>query len=442
MRYENYSTRMSIKELFEIYTHQRFDLNPAFQREEVASPKFKRKLIRDIIRVGFPTNIILRELDDGRLQVIDGLQRISTIIEYMNNEFKCLESAEIYYGDHNIILPAVTLKEMHTVKNGDALFDLFINSSFNVTIFKNITDLQAAEIFRIFNDCTTLNDQEQRNGNVHLLAQWVRDHARLENRLPVFKSATFGKGRMKSDDMLARCLQYEYFNQKKEKGIYERAVTRIELDALYENAMYTDNEKNLSSLTREVVRRLKLVNKILEDSQAPFISKQSSRVINLYLLIYALEEEFGKGFKMDTKVFSKAYADAFTKLFDKKLMGLSHRNQTRFAELMGKYSPLEVMERTSIMLNYLKDNYSDLGITSTDPTRCFTQEEKYRKWIEQDCKCAVSGADLEFSDAVGGHIIPHSKGGSTTYDNLVILSAEVNTAMSDMTMDEYLQKVA
>lgn len=429
---------MTIRELYELFTHKKFDLHPAFQREEVAKLDFKQKLIKDIIRLGIPTNIIVRKLDDGRYQIIDGLQRLSAIFAYMGCEFKCEMSSEIIYKGKTITLPTVDIKGLHKCKNGDALFELLMKAYFNVTIYENITDYEAAEIFRIYNNVNKLNDQELRNAYVHELGNWVRDYSRdpynKGTQLPVFKSATFGKGRMKRDEMLARCLYFEYLDQK--ESIYSQRVGKKELDDFYENAYYCSDETNLKKLTTKTINRFKFVDKVLRESQAPFLSKDHSRVVFLYLMTYALEERFGKGYKVNIPVFTKAYTEAFQNLCDKKLQGYAHRRQTRFEELMGKWMTQEVIERIGLMMSEL-DKMKDIGITQTDAKRVFTVEEKYRKWVEQGCVCAVSGKELKFKDAVGGHIIPHSKGGSTTYDNLVILSAEVNTEMSDMTLEEY-----
>ena len=58
---------------------------------------------------------------------------------------------------------------------------------------------------------------------------------------------------------------------------------------------------------------------------------------------------------------------------------------------------------------------------SLDKKRCYTLEEKKKKWEEQDKKCAICQKDQHLQNCQADHIKEFSTGGKTTYQNLQIL---------------------
>jgi len=77
------SYSMSIGELANIYNEDEIDISPAYQRYFRWDIKQKSDLIESII-LGIPIPpIFVAQENDGKWNVIDGLQRISTILEFM-----------------------------------------------------------------------------------------------------------------------------------------------------------------------------------------------------------------------------------------------------------------------------------------------------------------------------------------------------------------------
>lgn len=69
--------------------------------------------------------------------------------------------------------------------------------------------------------------------------------------------------------------------------------------------------------------------------------------------------------------------------------------------------------------------------------RAFTESQKLRAYERQGHKCPLcvaNGINTEyaFEDMEGDHIIPWSKGGHATDDNLQMLCKKCNAAKSDM----------
>ena len=77
------------------------------------------------------------------------------------------------------------------------------------------------------------------------------------------------------------------------------------------------------------------------------------------------------------------------------------------------------------------------AVVETDPVRGFTREDLFKRWREVGECDEVSGDPLRFEDAVGAHIIPHSKGGETVYENLMVTTKYHNDEMGTMNAEEY-----
>lgn len=74
---------MSVGELINIYRDGELVVSPEFQRLFRWTPFQKSHLIESLL-IGVPIpSIFVFELDDGRWELIDGLQRVSTILEFV-----------------------------------------------------------------------------------------------------------------------------------------------------------------------------------------------------------------------------------------------------------------------------------------------------------------------------------------------------------------------
>lgn len=78
----------TISEVFNRFKKGRIELQPEFQRDYVWTPKIQKKFIESVF-LGLPLpKIYLSEIDDSRCLVIDGQQRLTTIINYRDGLFQ------------------------------------------------------------------------------------------------------------------------------------------------------------------------------------------------------------------------------------------------------------------------------------------------------------------------------------------------------------------
>lgn len=186
------------------------DLNPDFQRNLVWNSNQKSLLIESILlRIPLPM-FYFSEDYEGKLSVVDGLQRISTIKEFMENKFplKHLQYLKDSCGD----------RYYKTIGKNKGLESKYFRW-FNLTsITANFIDPSSPykvkyDIFRRINTGgRPLNNQEIRNC---LTGQVLRDTLKEMVNMPEFFSATdfsIKKTRMDDQELALRFMMfYQWF---------------------------------------------------------------------------------------------------------------------------------------------------------------------------------------------------------------------------------------
>lgn len=97
-------------------------------------------------------------------------------------------------------------------------------------------------------------------------------------------------------------------------------------------------------------------------------------------------------------------------------------------------------ERARKILKNRMENFFRNKKTREHGVQMFTLEDVIKKCGEKPV-CYLTGEQLDFNNPVDisfDHIIPVSKGGANTLDNLGICTKQVNQSKTDMTPDEYL----
>ena len=75
-----------------------------------------------------------------------------------------------------------------------------------------------------------------------------------------------------------------------------------------------------------------------------------------------------------------------------------------------------------------------------DPKRTFTRKMIEEKLSQQNYTCWVSGNPLNLSEAEGAHVVAHSRGGKTVFNNLVVVHRDHNRAMGTDNAYDYRDK--
>lgn len=178
--------RMSLFEIKRRVEKKDIQLDPNFQRQDVWNNKQKSELIESIL-MGIPIPVFyFFESKDAKIQIVDGRQRITTVIDFMNDKFKL--------GKLNIIKNLN--KDDKDESNGKKFSDL------DALLQRKIEDYQIDtyiiqpptpekikfDIFdRVNRGGTRLNNQEMRNALYQGNATKLIDEL---SELDIFKKAT------------------------------------------------------------------------------------------------------------------------------------------------------------------------------------------------------------------------------------------------------------
>jgi len=176
---------MTIMEAYELYRNDKLYINRRYQRKLVWSLQEKKDLVESII-LQYPIPLILLASQNGKYEIIDGMQRLNAIFGFIENHFPInLSGTDKYFNipDFTFAQTQVT-KGIVTPKTGvDFLtqeqVSAFIQYPFPVTIFKTGSDEEINETFRRINSTgRKLSPQEVRQaGNVSKFSLLVREIA-------------------------------------------------------------------------------------------------------------------------------------------------------------------------------------------------------------------------------------------------------------------------
>lgn len=217
------------EEFFDWHTAGKLELSPDFQRGEVWRQPAKAFLIDTLLR-GFPVppihlRILQRESGGLVRQVIDGQQRLTAVVDYLDGKYRL--AARDMSGE----TPPWAAKRFSELSL--PLRRRILDYSFRCEVYKgNVDDSLVREIFaRINIHSVPLNDQELRNGRyfgefknvVYLLS---REHAQLWLSAGIFTRRAIA--RMLDAQFVSEALVLQLAGQQDKKTSLDQFYTRYE----------------------------------------------------------------------------------------------------------------------------------------------------------------------------------------------------------------------
>lgn len=161
---------MSIGEIVSIYKEGEININPIFQRKFRWPDQLRSRLIESIL-IGVPIpSIFVYQNDKGIWEVVDGVQRLSTIFEFMG---------ELKDGDGNKLPPSTLSKTKMLPSLEGMTWNLipkeplqidFRRTKIEIKIIKSSSSKNAKfEVFQRLNYSSPLSGQEFRNAVLIML---------------------------------------------------------------------------------------------------------------------------------------------------------------------------------------------------------------------------------------------------------------------------------
>ena len=352
-----------------VYTYIRIDgeliktdIRPPYQREFVYSDDKRNKVIETLSR-NLPLGVIyLAKNSDGTMEVIDGQQRIMSICKYLNGDFSV---------------------------NGIA--DFLNEKTFDCELYKNTA---------IYKQIMSYNN---------LLAYIVEGDD--DEKLDWFRTINISGEKLTEQELLNANYTGEWLCSAKRKFSKTNCV-----------AFKKGN---------------KLVNgsPIRQDYLETALSWISGGKENIQK--YMAEHQFDK----DVESFWKYFVEVIewaekTFTYRKEMKGIDWgklyreygKNEYNVAELEEKVKALMADDDVNskkgiyeyVLSNCSKDKERHLSI------RKFSDKDKRTAYERQNGICPICGKHHEIDEMEGDHIIPWSKGGKTTIDNLQMLCKKCN----------------
>jgi len=407
-----------------IWTEQnRINLDPVYQREAGVWSDEKKKLFIDSLLNGYDVpKIYLNAYPPGEpylWAVIDGKQRLTTVIGFMSNAFPLAE--DFVYSGESIPSgqePAASQYFRDFTEHAKEVFKV-INLS--ATITESASEEEIENLFARLNNGEALNSAEQRNAIGGEMNELVRD---IADRPFFINKCSFARNRYAHREVSCKLLLIEM--TRISVGISSTPQLKKKfLDALVkDNAEMTESLRK--QLTTAVDTRLKKLEKLFDD-KSPELGKQSYPQF-FYLWNEHVTQNYGH---QQLNALMKKFIPQFTLLRQKN--NQISRDEDRDPVLVefgrltqqGTNDSNSLQRRVQIMTRYFLQEHPEIRILDT--RRMFSEHERYVIWLKAGKKCVGCGKvmnDLDEMDA--DHEIMWSHGGPTTFENARALCQSCN----------------
>lgn len=242
MSMEKASIAWSAKQLKSMIVNGKINFDHIVQRSYVWERARKSALIESMI-LGYPIpSIFAKRIDDGSgkrgnnvYYIMDGKQRLSTVKEYMNDEFALSELNPVTYLDDKTNEECkIDITNMRFSELPEALQDYLNTVSFNVIYFDNLTKEEERELFKRLNAGKPLSTKSR------LLASCKDIEGLLDiGSHELFNEMLTVKSRDNKSQVAIVMKVWCMMNQKVENVSFESKV----FNPMLENVEITDSEK-------------------------------------------------------------------------------------------------------------------------------------------------------------------------------------------------------
>lgn len=401
---------MTLPIIKQLYDLGKLNLEPAYQREAVWTKSQRQLLIDSLIRNYDIPKLYFRAVDGPgtiEYEVVDGQQRIRTVISYFNNGFRLDADADPV---DKVLIANCLCSELPT----EAMMALNM-AALDIVILSNYSEERVRDLFERLQNGTSLNAAEKR----HALLGGMSEVVRGLGKHKVFSNiADFSSARYAYEDMAAKTL-HEVISGK---------ITDIRPSSI--KATY-DGKQKLKSDDAPVQKINKVYNFLDRALKGKTVKLKKYAFLSLSILVTELLDsynlgrfpvEFGEWYEQFEKErIANNEIDDSDKAWDKEL--------AEFTDNARNDSVAALTYRDKILRERLFAKL--INLEPLDKNRGFSAEQRLYIYLRdqktcQDCSKAIESLEEMHAD----HTIPHASGGPTTAANGRALCIPCNLAKS------------
>jgi hypothetical protein len=404
--------------------HRKLELNPVYQREAGVWSIEKKQLFIDSLLNGFDIpKLYFNEMPEGSpydYAVIDGKQRVSTILSFLNDEFP-MASDFVYTGDK---------LDAHEQPHHDQVFADFSERAKEVlkgvqltlTSVRNGTEEDIENLFARLNNGEPLNSAESRNAIGGDMAALIRE---IADRDFFKQKVRFSNSRYSHREVSCKLLYMEWQRIQTGNDSCPDLKKKYLDNFVKANRELSPPDKSL--LTQEIDKRLKDLEKCFDDN-SPELSKQSYPQF-FFLSLRMIQSQYThRNLLQLVHMFSPQFS---VKRTLNNELPEEERDPTlvEFGRLtqQGTNDSGSMTRRAEIFIRFFLINYPDVQIK--DRRRAFNDAERYAIWIRSEKKCQTCDCELpRLEDMDADHIMQFVDGGQTNLGNGRCLCIPCNRA--------------
>lgn len=453
--------RWSVRKILELYGNNQIIAPKEYQRVFKAELPFQRSYVTSLVTNTCSSGIHLRTMKDGSYEMLDCLQRITSLINYVHkDEFPLLPEYKMNVSGVEIEVPAMVYSKLQKHDNFELIYERFMNTEIPVTVYaKEMTDQEASEVFQKLNQQNKMTHQEIMNSIRGRISEWVREVARYGELYPklkliqVIKLQAKSKSPMIIDEMIAKFCCFEWLKSTGKLG-EKTYVSNSTVEEMYRNTIINDRrlegatgqkgENQFKNLIKDVEKRSEFIRKLVVGSGDSTYTTKISEMMILFNFTYGFDTYYGKQVKIDYKKLGKELFNILRELQNPKSKVVKNvllpgNKKTEFSYLKGRYAPHEIKRKNELIFKALhKLSLEKLGLVLRDDNRAMKKQVVLKRLHEQEYISPPSGKQITADEAIGGHRKPYCDGHPSDYSNCVALSVEDNQKMSNKYYEDYM----